>query len=372
MLTREEIIEKSRALGFADIGFTTADPFDMQREFLLAEQAMYGWTAEKGLDLLAGTDPQKAFPGTKSIIVLLEAYFLKSFPRSLEGKFGRCYLDDDRMTQDGLNKRLKAFVGYLRGNGLQAKGLSNLPQRPAATRAGLGTYGKNCLLYANRVVRQSSWVLPLTVAVDQAFAPDEPSIKVGCPAWCRNVCIVSCPTGALSAPRKLDPRKCISFLTYFGRGITPRELREPMGMWVYGCDTCQNVCPRNHPWLTQELPVNEKVHARAEVFDLASLLHMEEAYFASCVWPHMFYMPLDELWRWRMNAARAMGNSGDAMYVPLLTRTLRENSDERVRGMAAWALGRLGGAEAKKALEGILPLTDHLLKIEVSHALECF
>ena len=37
------------------------------------------------------------------------------------------------------------------------------------------------------------------------------------------------------------------------------ELREPMGLWVYGCDRCQNVCPRNAPWLARELPVNQKV-----------------------------------------------------------------------------------------------------------------
>lgn len=370
MLTREEIVEKARMTGFADIGFTTAEPFNTQRALLQSRAEMYAWTKEKGFDLPGGADPQTALPGARSIIVLLEAYFLKSFPRSLEGKFGRCYLDDDRLTRDGATRRLKDFIGYLRDNGLQAKGLTSLPQRLAAARAGLGTLGKNCLFYAGRAVRKSSWVSPITIAVDQPFAPDEPTVEVGCPAWCKNSCLLSCPTKALSGPRKIDPRKCVSYLTYFGRDITPLELRAPMGLWVYGCDQCQNVCPRNQPWLSQELPLNEKVAARAGIFDLVNLLKMDADYFASRVWPHMFYIPLDDLWRWQMNSARAMGNSSDDAYIPCLTHALRENPDERVSGMAAWALGRLGGGRARKALESALPLNNSLLKNEVRQALE--
>lgn len=369
MTDRSEIIEKARELGFADIGFTTAEPFDTQKELLLERQEEYGWVGRMGLDLVSGTDPATVLSGARSIIVLIEAYFREAFPLSLERHFGRCYLDDDRVTRDGLSIRIKAFRSFLQDKGMTVKVPFNLPHRVAAARAGLGTFGKNTLFYAKRAVMESSWVLPIALVVDRAFEPDDPDYTVACPEWCRNACIASCPTGALKAPRKIDPRRCISYLTYFGEGLTPRDLREPMGMWVYGCDRCQNVCPRNAPWLARERSMNERAAAKADTFDLRCLLHMDVNYYASRVWPHMFYMGPDDMWRWKMNTARAMGNSRDPAYVPDLVRAWGENTDLRVLAMIAWALGRIGGGEALEALNGFRRDCDARLADEITLAL---
>jgi epoxyqueuosine reductase len=350
MITEKDIIAKAEELGFADTGFTTAEPFNEHRKLLDSMNEEYGWADAVGLDLKNGTDPTTILPGAKSIIVLLELYFRKSYPRSVEGHFGRCYLDDDRVTGDGLALRIKAFRSYLRENGIASKVPFNLPHRVAAARAGMGTFGKNCLFYSSRVARHSSWTLPIAVVVDRVFTPGEPTIETKCPDWCRNACIAACPTRALKGNSRIDPRRCISFLSYFGDGLTPRELREPMGMFVYGCDRCQNVCPRNQPWLANDLPVNEKVVAKAENFNLVSLLHMDRDYFDKKIWPHMFYMSYTDIWRWKMNVARVMGNSRDPLFVPELEKAYHENGDERVKAMAVWAIGRIGSASAKKVL----------------------
>jgi epoxyqueuosine reductase len=323
-----------------------------------------------GLDLIAGTDPKQIFQDAKTIIVLMEVYFKEAFPASMEKHFGRCYLDDDRIIKDGLAKRMKAFRSFLKENGIESKVPFNLPHRLAAARSGLGTFGKNCLFYSNKVVCQGSWVLPVAVVVDKEFSPDEPTLQVGCPDWCKNSCISACPTGALKGPRKLDPARCISYLTYYGQGITPMELREPMGLWVYGCDHCQNVCPRNAPWLARELPINQKVSAMVDDFKLVKLLHMDKAHFSSKVFPHMFYMPDKDLWRWKMNVARAMGNSRDEEYIRDLLTAFHNDSDEKVLGMIAWAMGRIGGPKAKKALNGLLPGRDGMVREEILLALE--
>lgn len=341
VITRDEIIKHGQDLGFEDVGFTSAEPFNDHGKMLLEMKDEYGWADDVGLDLKNGVDPRSILPQAKTIIVLIEPYFNRSYPASMEGHFGRCYLDDDRITKDGLAKRIKAFRAFLRADGIDSKVPFNLPHRVAAARAGLGTFGKNCLFYSNRVVRCGSWTLPIAVVVDREFTPGTPSMKTECPSWCHNACIAACPTGALKGNGRIDPRKCISFLTYFGDEITPLELREPMGMYIYGCDRCQNVCPRNQPWLAKKLPLNERVVAKAQDFDLRLLLHMDKTYFEAKIWPHMFYMDSNKIWKWKMNVARVMGNSLDSGYLPDLERAFHENQDERVRGMIAWAMEKL-------------------------------
>lgn len=370
MLTKKDIIAEAERLNFADIGFTGAEPFVSQRDYLMKSPDEYGWAEALGLGLIAGTDPENILAGAKSIIVVLQSYFEESFPLSAERHFGRCYLDDDRMTKDGLALKIKAFRNFLRDGGIDSKVPFNLPHRLSAARAGLGTFGKNCLFYARRVAGQSSFVFPIALVVDHEFSADEPSVSMGCPDWCRNACVTACPTRALRGDGRIDPRRCISFLSYYGEGLTPLELREPMGLYVYGCDRCQNVCPRNVNWLTREKPWNPRVLAKASDFDLVHLLHMDKPYFLQKIWPHMFYMSADDLWRWKMNAARAMGNSRNQDYVADLIKAFEENSDERVLCMIAWALGRIGGSEAIKALKKFYETGTGPVKDEIGQAIK--
>jgi epoxyqueuosine reductase len=345
MITRDEIIRKGQKLGFEDVGFTTVEPFTDHEKLLLEKADEYGWADAVGLDLKGGIDPSPILHDAKTIIVLIEPYFKKAYPSSMELNFGRCYLDDDRITKDGLAKRIKAFRAFLTEAGIDSKVPFNLPHRVAAARAGLGTFGKNCLFYSNKVARCGSWTLPIAVVINKEFAPGTPTVETACPSFCRNACIAACPTRALNGNGTIDPRKCISYLTYFGDEITPLERREPMGMYVYGCDRCQNVCPRNQPWLAQELPMNEKVVAKAKDFELPLLLHMDKKYFETKIWPHMFYMGPETLWKWKMNVARVMGNSMDGKYLPDLEKAFDENDDDRVKGMIVWAMGKIGNSD---------------------------
>ena len=143
-----------------------------------------------------------------------------------------------------------------------------------------------------------------------------------------------------------------------------------MGLYIYGCDRCQNVCPRNAAWLAADLPLNSRVVDKSPAFDLSKLLAMDAPYFESRVWPHMFYMATDDLWRWKMNVARAMGNTRDRRYAADLARALEINDDHRVKAMAAWALGRIGGKTALKALRALALRCQSELIEEVDLALK--
>lgn len=372
MVAKQDIIDKAKNLGFEDIGFTGAEPFTSQVEFLRNEDAHYGWTGSIGLTLETSTDPAAVLDTARSLIVLLHSYLQSAVPVPLSGNFGRCYLNDDRVTKDGLALKIKAFREFLRDNGINSRLSASMPDKLAAARAGIGTFGKNCLLYASRGASKSSFIIPVVVAVDAEFEPDTPSIKTDCPSWCRNACIAACPTRALLGNGRIDSQRCISYLTYHGAELTPPELREPMGMYIYGCDRCQNVCPRNQARLSALLPDDEKMHDMALKFSPEKLLRMDKEYFQSYIWPRMFYMSYKTIWKWKMNAARAMGNSMDKKYIPDLISALRCEEDERVRAMAAWSLGKIGGEEPRKALAEYENDSSEMVRLDVRAALDRF
>jgi epoxyqueuosine reductase len=64
-----------------------------------------------------------------------------------------------------------------------------------------------------------------------------------------------------------------------------------------------------------------------------------------------------------------MGNTLDDQFIPELARAFQENKDERVLGMIAWALGRIGGPHAKQTLSNALSQSEGLVKEEVLAAL---
>lgn len=113
-------------------------------------------------------------------------------------------------------------------------------ERDLAKRAGLGWVGKNtCLIHPKKGSLFFIGEIYTSLNLQTEVTP--------LPDFCGtcNKCIEICPTGALIEPRKMDARKCISYLTIESRQIPPEELRPLIGDWFFGCDLCQTVCPWN-------------------------------------------------------------------------------------------------------------------------------
>jgi epoxyqueuosine reductase len=224
-------------------------------------------------------------------------------------------------------------------------------ERAYAAEAGLGFIGKNtCLIHP----KMGSWLFLGEILLDTELEPTPRETGISCGTCHR--CLDACPTGALVAPHVLDARRCISYLTIELKGPIPPDLRPSMGNWIYGCDACQAVCP----WQKFARPTHEKsFFATGSDYNTPALLDLiatnEEAFHRRYATTSILRIGRSRLLR---NAAVALGNWGASQAIPALAGALAD-PEPLVRGHAAWALGRIGGREARETLVSSLQRETH-------------
>ena len=215
-------------------------------------------------------------------------------------------------------------------------------ERELATRAGLGSFGKNTMLLNEE---SGSWLLLGELFLSLELEPDAAMADL-CGSCTR--CLEACPTGALPEAYRLNASRCISYWTIEYRGVVPMEIRSQLAGWVFGCDLCQEACPWNGGAVRADHPELRLPAPRAEL-DLSALLRLDrEQYVERFRGSPMKRSKQEGLQR---NAALAMGSSGDSRYVPVLLEALQQEDSALVRIHVAWALGKIGGGDARAGLE---------------------
>lgn len=350
---KEEMVAAATGLGIDKLGITSAEPFLELKERLIRhrEEGFESGFEEPDLDLR--TEPTRLLPEARSILSIAVAYpsKLKGAPVSEPGK-RRGILSRSAWGEDyhqALRRRMEKLTEWILLRVPNAKVLSMvdtgaLSDRAVAERAGVGWSGKNC---STLTPEWGSWVYLGEILTDLPLQPDKPLMD-SC-GDC-TICIDACPTGALVGPGQLNAQKCISFVTQT-KGIVEDEMMVKIGNRLYGCDTCQIVCPinrkidsRHHTELLPDPEIAKPL--------LRPLLFMGNREFREK------FGSGSAAWRGRKpiqrNALIALGNFRDSESVPDIAKVLREDSRPVLRATAAWALGRIGSAEAIEALQKAL------------------
>lgn len=318
------------AAGIASVAPASPEAASAYRRWL--DAGMHGEMGYMARNVALREDPSGLLPGAKSAVVVALNYH-RPEPGSIAAYArGTDYHDVIRARLDSLLEFVKSRAPGVKGRG--CVDTAPILERDLAARAGIGWIGRNTCLITPGV---GSWYFLGELLLDVELPPDEP-VADHCGS-CRR-CLDACPTAALAGPRVLDARRCIAYLTIELKGPIPCNLRPQMGTLIFGCDICQAVCPHNK----RQKPTDDEGLLAGTVPaapDPGRLLALDEAGFRE----RFRHTPLLRTKRRGLlrNVCVALGNAGEPSAIPALRRAL-EDPEPLVRGHAAWALGRLGGA----------------------------
>jgi epoxyqueuosine reductase len=365
MSLKQAILTEAHRLGFDLAGVTSPDP----PPHLDAFRSWLGAGRHAGMDYLATersverrSDPRRILPECRSILVLGMCYqpagkgISADSPETGQETAGRiaagkvaayAWGEDYHQVIPARLEQLAAFIEGEAGRSLQYRAYTDtgpLLERDLAQRAGLGWIGKNtCLIHP----RAGSYFFLAELLLDLELEPDPPFLEDRCGSCTR--CLEACPTDCILPDRTLDAGRCISYLTIELKGSIMPELRPLMGEWVFGCDICQQVCPWNERFATEESLPEFAPRPGVARPDLVTELALSKEDFSR----KFRGSPVKRAKRrgYLRNVAVALGNSKDSAAVPTLACALQEDPEPLVRAHAAWALGQIGGQAATAALQ---------------------
>ncbi len=234
------------ALGFEHCGIAKAQKLDADAARLeqWLAKGMHGSMHYMENHFELRIDPSKLVPGAKSVITLIQNYYPsqqqnQNSPKISKYAFGKDYHEVIKRKLNEFISLIRQKVGAINGRGF----VDSAPvlERTWAQRSGLGWIGKN----GNLINKQSgSFYFIATLITDLELLYDDPFAKDYCGTCTR--CIDACPTDAILPDKVVDGSKCISYFTIeLKEMLIPDAMKGKFDNWMFGCDTCQDVCPWN-------------------------------------------------------------------------------------------------------------------------------
>ena len=279
-------------------------------------------------------NPELVLPGAKSVIVLALNYWQgEGEGQGVQQRIARYAWNEDY--HDFIAPKLQQIDAFLQAHGGVQRGYADtgpVLERDFAALAGVGWQGKSTMLIHPEL---GAWFFLAEVFTTLDLPPDAP-LPNRCGQCSR--CLEACPTGAITAPHRLDARRCIAYLTIEHKGIIPEALRPHIGGRIYGCDTCAAACPWNR--FAQASRQAAFAARPAMQLGLRELLALDAARFRT-----LFRgSPIARIKRRGLlrNVCVALGNTGTRDDLPALERAAAD-PEPLVAEHARWALEQIAG-----------------------------
>jgi len=345
--TKAELLRRAAAIGFDSCRIAPAAAPRHREQFhawlesgFAAEMDWIGRGAEKR------SDPQKVLPSARSVIVLALNYWQGEEEKEAggreNGRIARYAWGDDY--HELMEKKLRELDSFLTAAGGQQKfyvDTGPVLERDFAAEAGIGWHGQSTMLL-NRQLGTWFFLAEIFTTLELPFDPPQVARCGSCTR-----CIDACPTGAITAPHRLDSRRCISYLTIELKGSIPVELRPMIGDRIYGCDDCLDACPWNR---FAQVSREAAFSARPAVTQmrLRDFLALDEEQFRN-----MFRgSPIRRVKRrgFLRNVCVALGNVGTREDLPALVNAARDH-EPLVAEHAVWAIAQIKDRYRRQLVE---------------------
>jgi len=334
--TKSNIKFIAKALGFSDCRIAqvkTATHEERFREWVKDGTAGDMKWLERNID--RRINPAEVLEGAKSMVCLALNYYPGEHDdrQKIDYKIARYAWNEDYhdIIDDKLRDMNTAMEEF---GGTQRFYVDTGPvlERDFASDSGLGWNGKSTVQIHKSL---GTWTFLCELITTLDLEPDPP-LSDHCGKCTR--CIDHCPTQAITGPREMDARRCISYLTIESKGSIPLELRSLMGDRIYGCDVCLDVCPWNR---FAKISKETKLHAKAEIFGhkLRDFLTITENEFRNL----FAKSPIKRIKRpaFLRNVCVAIGNRAEKNDMTALEKLLLTEDNELVREHAEWAIEQI-------------------------------
>lgn len=353
MNLKDYIIDKSKEIGIDIIGFTNTKKFKGIDKVLEVRRARNYETEFEEVDIEKRVSPKQILETGRSIIVIGMSYYIDIDEKlvdkkdNIKGKLSKSSIGIDyHLILKDKMEQLVSEIKKIENDFEYAVGVDTTPllDRQLAKQAGIGWYGKN----SNIINEQYGSFIFLGYIITELEIKQDCSVKDQC-GDC-NICIISCPVGAIKPNYQLNATRCISYLTQTKDDI-PYDLRERMGIQLYGCDICQLVCPKN-----KDIIELSKENSKEQILDdgLLEYIDIEELFSMSNKDFKKKYGNMAFSWRGKnvikRNGIIAIGNMGDKKNIPLLEKTLKDEST-MIRKYSAWSLLKIDKIQGRDILE---------------------
>lgn len=226
---KQELCELARSLGFARVWVCPLPDLSLWREMVTKTPAMHFANLTDDADTI--------LPGATCVVLLVWPY--QPYEAPADGATVSAYYP----ASDAARKVVPEVENWLCSKGFRAKVAPNFPLKPMAVQGGLAVYGRNGVTAVEGLGSRYALQAVLTDAPLEMDQPELQPLRLSDSCADCGRCVKACPVGALDGTSRVDVRKCIRSRS--DEYPLAEEYRPLIGRSLYGCDICQDVCPRN-------------------------------------------------------------------------------------------------------------------------------